>query len=493
MAITSNPTTQAITLTSSGGGGGGGIVNSVVGGTGIGVDSTDPSAPIVSALLNADGGLSVDVHNEIFIKTGRGLTVNAGTLENIGVVGLNGVVGATNLISSDSSITITPDAGGGTIDLQAVGGGGGGVVNSVVAGAGIFVDSATPSAPVVQVEPAADSGLGFDNDSKLTIIAGNGISTTGGNLNNTGVLLLNNLAGAVALVSTDASITITPIEGDGTINLQAVGGGGGGPMITRYTATPVNPYVVPTPAGGADGDPVRVDVYMKGGGGGGGASSQTTSPSIIETDAGGGGGGEGKATLSPITLIMTAGSKINVVVGAGGSGGVYGVNNGDGNDGDESSFDCVETPLNGGPINVKGGGGGKGGAVVVGLSATGGDGGDAGGGGGGAFADIAATAVGGAGNGGGSDGQNTGSWGGGNGGGFQGGAGGLAASAGGGGGGGSGGGMGGDAGSGNVGFQGTAYGAGGGGGSCPINASAITQGFAGGAGAAGVVIFTAYV
>jgi hypothetical protein len=176
MAIESDPTTQAITFTSSGGGGGGGIVNSVAGGTGIGVDSADPAAPIVSVLLNANGGLLVDENNEILINAGIGLAVNFNRLENTGVFSLNNLTAAINLISSDSSITITPDSGAGTINLQ---------------NAGVMSISTTGANPVVgALNMTSGSGSGITLTSGLldaqsitvstNLDAGTGISITNG-------------------------------------------------------------------------------------------------------------------------------------------------------------------------------------------------------------------------------------------------------------------------------------------------------------------------
>ena len=380
--ITTDVDNQAITFTSSGGGGG---INAITAGTGIGVDSADPAAPIVSTLLDANAGLSLSVDNAIFINTGDGLFVDGNVLKNSGVIAVNGVNGLVDLISSDSSITITPDAVANTINLQAVAG----IVGSVVAGTGIVVSSVDPAAPVVSVNLAAESGLAVDVDNALYINTGTGLSRTGGDLVNTGVIALNAVDGVMNLISSDSTITITPDADAKTINLQSISGGSGGQTLTYPTAGTYT-YTVPIPAGQEAGDPVRVQVYMKGGGGGGGASSKIYDPATDSVStAGGGGGGEGEAAIGPlvfpITLIMSAGEVIDLEVGVGGDGGEYGgINNGDGGDGGACSIDS-STGLNGGAITVAGGKGGGGGIIVAGVKAAGGDGGAGNGGGGSAW------------------------------------------------------------------------------------------------------------
>jgi hypothetical protein len=104
-----------------GGGGGGGVVDSVVAGTGIQVNATDPANPIVT---------------------------NTGVLSV--VAGTNVTVDDTNPQHPIVSAT------------------GGGIVDSVVAGAGIAVDDTDPTNPIVsidltgsleQIELEAESGL----------------------------------------------------------------------------------------------------------------------------------------------------------------------------------------------------------------------------------------------------------------------------------------------------------------------------------------------
>ena len=171
--ITTDVGNQAITFTSSGGGGG---INAITAGTGIGVDSADPAAPIVSTLLDANAGLSLSVDNAIFINTGDGLFVDGNVLKNSGVIAVNGVNGLVDLISSDSSITITPDAVANTINLQNAG-----VVS-------ISTNGANPVVGALNMTSGSGSGItltsGILNAQSVQIVsnlgAGNGISITNG-------------------------------------------------------------------------------------------------------------------------------------------------------------------------------------------------------------------------------------------------------------------------------------------------------------------------
>jgi hypothetical protein len=108
---------QAITFSSSGGGGGG-VVDSITAGEAIGVDSTDPAFPIVSVLRDPNSGLVLNVDNGLLINTGTGLNIISNTLNNGGVISVNNLTAGVSLISTDSSITITPDENAGTINLQ---------------------------------------------------------------------------------------------------------------------------------------------------------------------------------------------------------------------------------------------------------------------------------------------------------------------------------------------------------------------------------------
>ena len=247
------------------------------------------------------------------------------------------LTGAEGVIQffAGANTTITTDVGNQAITFTSSGGGGG--INAVVAGTGIVVSSVDPAAPVVSVNLAAESGLAVDVDNALYINTGTGLSRTGGDLVNTGVIALNAVDGVMNLISSDSTITITPDADAKTINLQSISGGSGGQTLTYPTAGTYT-YTVPIPAGQEAGDPVRVQVYMKGGGGGGGASSKIYDPATdsVSTAGGGGGGGGGAGGTQTIQdgLAGTA-------YGAGGGGAsvfatekeTYGYNGGNGADG----------------------------------------------------------------------------------------------------------------------------------------------------------------
>lgn len=144
-----------------GGGGGGGTVLSVTGGTGINVDNTDPTNPVVS---NA-GVRSVAV--------GAGLSASASTgaitLTNTGVRQLQAGPG------------ISLSAGTGNVTVSATGGGGGG-------GGAQTLQLMTPSgAPTASGLSGNISGnfLNLSNTGILQMTAGPGISLTGNQLNKT--------------------------------------------------------------------------------------------------------------------------------------------------------------------------------------------------------------------------------------------------------------------------------------------------------------------
>lgn len=101
---------------SAGGGGGTGIVESIVAGTGVTVDDTDPANPVISATGGSGSGVVES------IVAGTGVTVDD-------TDPANPVISAT--------------------------GGGAGIVESIVAGAGITVDNTDPANPVVTATASA--------------------------------------------------------------------------------------------------------------------------------------------------------------------------------------------------------------------------------------------------------------------------------------------------------------------------------------------------
>jgi len=145
-----------------GGGGGGGTVLSVTGGTGINVNNTDPTNPVVS---NA-GVLSVAV--------GAGLSASASTgaitLTNTGVRQLQAGTGIS-LSSATGNVTISATGGGG-------GGGGGAQTLQLMTPSGV------PTASGLSGN-ISGSFLNLSNTGILQMTAGPGISLSGNQLNKT--------------------------------------------------------------------------------------------------------------------------------------------------------------------------------------------------------------------------------------------------------------------------------------------------------------------
>ncbi len=196
--------------------GGSGTLNSVVGGTAITVDNTDPFNPIinnagVTALNSATGSLTVAAGSGISVGTvGGTITVtntspsSGGTLTGVGAgtgVLVDNTVPAVPVVSNDGVLTVNTAKGaltvaagtgisvgtvGGTITITNSSPSSGGTLTGVGAGAGITVDNTVPAVPVV-----ANDGVLTVNSEKgaLTIAAGTdiGITTVGSTItiNNT--------------------------------------------------------------------------------------------------------------------------------------------------------------------------------------------------------------------------------------------------------------------------------------------------------------------
>ena len=152
-----------------GGGGGGGQVNAVQGGTGINVDATDPVNPIVNnaGVLGVTAGANVSLGGsaqtpEIQVPSLGVESVVAGTnisvdatdpanpIVNAGVGGqVNSVVGGTN-VSVDNTDPVNPVVSVPTI---------GGQVNSVVAGTNVTVDNTDPVNPIINATGGGSSAF----------------------------------------------------------------------------------------------------------------------------------------------------------------------------------------------------------------------------------------------------------------------------------------------------------------------------------------------
>lgn len=148
-------------LNASGGGGGGGQVDSVGAGTGIAVDATDPTAPIVSlssaaqaSLGKADTALQEDSLATMLAMTSARLlgrwTAGDGKVQQV-------TIGSGLNLSASGELTAT--------------GGGGGQVDTVGAGTGITVDDTDPSAPIVSISGEMLGTFG-DIEEALAVING---------------------------------------------------------------------------------------------------------------------------------------------------------------------------------------------------------------------------------------------------------------------------------------------------------------------------------
>lgn len=114
------------------GGGGSGIVESIVAGSGVSVDNTDPANPVVSA--TSSGGMTNPM-------TTAGDLITGGASGAPGRLGV-GTDGQVLKVVSGAPVWTTPGAGTG-------------VVETIVAGTGITVDDTDPANPIVNATASA--------------------------------------------------------------------------------------------------------------------------------------------------------------------------------------------------------------------------------------------------------------------------------------------------------------------------------------------------
>jgi hypothetical protein len=150
-----------------------GVVDSIVAGTGISVNATDPANPIVTntlpdqtVVLTGSGSTTITGTYPSFNIDSTDTTYTAGTGINIASeVITNTAPDQVVSLTAGSNITVTGTYPSFTI--AATGGGGGGVT-SVVAGTGITVDATNPAAPIV-TNAAPDQTVSLTAGSNVTI------------------------------------------------------------------------------------------------------------------------------------------------------------------------------------------------------------------------------------------------------------------------------------------------------------------------------------
>ena len=141
-------------------GGGSGVVDSVVAGTNIDINNSDPANPVVNLLT------------ELVLTSVQAGTIDANTI-NIGGVG-----GYTFPIQAGQQSQVLGMIGG-SLNFINQTGGGGGVINNIVAGDNIAIDATDPTNPIVSVQ--AGITLSNANISNL-YIGSNGLGYNGYNM-----------------------------------------------------------------------------------------------------------------------------------------------------------------------------------------------------------------------------------------------------------------------------------------------------------------------
>lgn len=138
---------------------GGGVVVSVVAGTGVGVNSSDPANPVISLSPSSIASLGL-----------ADTALQPGTV-TVADIDATGTPSSTTFLAGDGS-------------WKTVSGGGGGQVDSVEAGTGISVDDTDPVNPIVGLDTASVASLSLADTSvqpARNISTGTGL-TGGGNL-----------------------------------------------------------------------------------------------------------------------------------------------------------------------------------------------------------------------------------------------------------------------------------------------------------------------
>jgi hypothetical protein len=291
------------------------------------------------------GGAITITGSSVLDTTGSGSTVTVGLTSSTNgqlIIGhTSGNPAWANLTSMGGTVTITNGAS--TINLEATGGGS--------SGASTFItDSGNALEVLGDITMAGGTNIstsgsgqtvtfnvsGTTNNSILRGNSSGGISSLSAATN--GQVLLGSTGASPAfatLTSTGGTITFTP--GAASLNLEAVGGAGGGIIVTTFMSSGTWTKNVNTQ---------YVEVYGWCGGGGGGSGARSSTPGSAQQGGGGGGAGSAFRFGGPE---MFFGATETVMVGAGGLGAAgQTINNTGGllgSNGGVSSFGNISVPV----------------------------------------------------------------------------------------------------------------------------------------------------
>jgi hypothetical protein len=182
---------------SGGGGGGSGVVETIVAGAGIGVDSTDPANPIVTnngvrsvssshAYLTVD---NTDPRNPVLANNGVLTVSTTGGSSGLAITGTanNPILRNTGIrsITSGTPATLSVLNNSGAVTLSVTGGGGGGGGSGTVVGVTPAAASGAevPNVGLTITNPT--SNVQIQNNAVLRVTGGSGINITGDQRNRT--------------------------------------------------------------------------------------------------------------------------------------------------------------------------------------------------------------------------------------------------------------------------------------------------------------------
>ena len=336
----------------------GNVVQNVTAGTGISIDSSVATNPIVSAKYSTGSGMLItpgsgtpaslifqsavaDIQNArtsltylnpgvnvvgtpfggtytvqntgvLAVAAGTGISITPSAAPRVGeytIAATGGGGGVSQLTATDGSIKLNPTGGIGTVDVS---------VNP----AAFPVGSVITSGPGLSSSTSAGVVTLSNTGVTQVTTSGPGIasSTTAGvaTLSNTGVTQVTSADGSVVIASGDGTGTVPlkmPLVASEGINV-APGSTGGYSLATQAHLSQAT-----TTTDIATTQDAYFHYELCGGGGGGGASDWGTFSGYSNQTFGGGGGGSG--FIQSGTVFLPAGSTIGWVIGHGGDGGTF--------------------------------------------------------------------------------------------------------------------------------------------------------------------------
>jgi hypothetical protein len=182
-------------------------LTAVVAGTNIGVDNTNPIAPVVSVDISADlemhgfnivaanpNPLAVQSYDELTLKSDAGVVQITSTANDINLLAAGGIyataAGSIAITSTDPDRNITTSVGGGTATLALTDNGGVGDVSITTTGIASTINLSTDGTIFLNTQvPDSSISMGANNGTAglvLTDVGGVGtvdLTTTGGNIN----------------------------------------------------------------------------------------------------------------------------------------------------------------------------------------------------------------------------------------------------------------------------------------------------------------------